>query len=341
MKKPAKQTPNRPSLLACLLVPLLFLPAACNDSAYAPYQPAQINIQDLIPQATETLRQGLSNPNPAIRTNAIEAVANTAQTDLMPRVQYLLTDDFVPVRFSAALAVGDTKYISAERTLKQLLKDSDENVKLAANYALFKLGYDAKFKLIAQAARSTDPTVRANAVLVLGKTGDQRALETLYWAKDDPDSDSRVIFEAAEAIAKLGDQRIFSKLWTLLISKYIENKIAGIRAMGALGTAEAKNALITMLADPVIEVRLIAAEQLGMLGYDTGQPEVLDVFTTNLTVKLEKPEIERAKILAALAIGQIGTEKLTPYLPTLLADNSPDVRIAAAKAVLQLAAKTK
>ena len=341
MRNPTKQTPNRPSLPACLLIPLLLLPAACNNFARLPSQPVQIEIQDLTQQANEILRQGLKSPNPAIRTNAIEAVAATAQMNLMPLVQQLLTDNFIPVRFSAALAVGDTKYLSAERTLKQLLKDTDENVKLAANYALFKFGYDARFKLIAQAAQSFDPTVRANAVLVLGKTGDQRALKTLYWAKDDPDSDSRVIFEAAEAIAKLGDQRIFSKLWTLLISKYIENKIVGIRAMGALGTAEAKNALITMLADPVPEVRLISAEQLAVLGYDTGEPEVLDIFTTNMTARLKKTEIERIKVLAALAIGQIGTEKLTRYLPTLLADNSPYIRIAAAKAVLQLAAKTK
>mgnify|MGYP001110137148 CR=1 FL=1 len=52
-------------------------------------------------------------------------------------------------------------------------------------------------------------------------------------------------------------------LWTRLISAYADDRVMGIRAMGALGTPEAKNALTTMLDDPVPEVRLAAAEQVG------------------------------------------------------------------------------
>jgi HEAT repeat protein len=91
-----------------------------------------------------------------------------------------------------------------------------------------------------------------------------------------------------------------------------------------------------MLDDEVLEVRLSAAEQLGKLGYNLGEAEVVDVFTQELTSGLGEIEAEKVKVLTALAIGQIGTEVLAGELPGLLKDRSKFVRIAAAKAVLQL-----
>jgi HEAT repeat protein len=123
----------------------------------------------------------------------------------------------------------------------------------------------------------------------------------------------------------------------MLISAYADDRVVGIRAMGALGTEQAKNALITMLDDGVLEVRLAAAEQLGKLQDPIGEPEVLQVFTKNLTAGLDKESLERVNVLTALAIGQIGTKPLTKYLPQLLKDESGFVRIAAAKAVFQYA----
>jgi HEAT repeat protein len=67
---------------------------------------------------------------------------------------------------------------------------------------------------------------------------------------------------------------------------------------------------------------------------------VLSVFTKEAaTAGLDKRDMERVKVLAALAIGQIGTKSVTKYLPELLQNESKFVLIAAAKAVLQCAAK--
>jgi len=148
-----------------------------------------------------------------------------------------------------------------------------------------------------------------------------------------------VIMQAAEAIAMLGDQRIYRKLWTGLISKYADDRVIGVRAMGALGTDEAKNAIITLLDDPVPEVRLAAAEQLGKLGESGGEDEVLAVLEKNLMADMDAQGQQRTKTLAALAIGEIGTDRLARYLPQLLQDPSRIVRLAAAKAVLRRAMK--
>jgi HEAT repeat protein len=296
-------------------------------------------ISELLPEAERISQDGLNDDDPLIRANTIEVVADTKQIKQMPKVQRLLEDDFVLVRVAAALAIGDFKYSLAENSVKKSLNDKDENVRIASDYALCKLGASSGFELVRKAAASSDQTVRANAVLLLGKSGDKGSLKVLYWALRNKDSDDKVRLNAVEAIAMLGDEQIYPKAWANLINIHGEDKVTGIRAMGALGTAEAKNALITMLDDDVLEVRLAAAEQLGMLGATMGEAEVLKVFTKNLTAGMDKEELERVNILTVLAIGQIKTANLTKFLPQLLKDESKFVRIAAAKAVFQCTAK--
>ena len=315
---------------------LAFSAFGCNESSQTTYGNVDtVSASDLTTEATMIIREALADDNPLIRVNAIEVVATTKRIRLMPKVQRLLKDKFVPVRFAASLAIGDLEYSLAESEVAQLLQDENENVKIAALYAMSKLGSAESFGLLRKAISSNDQTVRANAAFLLGKSGDKSVLKFLYWAMQRKDSDDRVRFQAAESIAMLGDEQIFPKLWTMLISAYADDRVMGIRAMGALGTDQAKNALITMLDDDILEVRLAAAEQLGKLGDTTGEPEVLDVFTKNLTARLDKRVLERVNVLTALAIGRIGTAPLTKFLPLLLKNQSKFVRIAAAKAVFQ------
>lgn len=314
---------------------------SCNDSLQRTYDHLYVGpINDLVPEATWIIEKGLADESPRIRAKSIEVVAATRRVKLMPKVQRLLQDDFVPVRFAAALAVGDFEYSFAKSSVKELLEnDEDANVRIAADYAMSKLGSGSGFGLVRKAIVSSDQTVRANAAFLLGKSGDKSSLKWLWWALRHKDSDYKAKFNAAEAIARLGDERIDDKLLAVLISAYADDRVVGVKAMGALATEKAKNFLITKLDDDVLEVRLAAAEQLGMLGETVGEAEVLEVFTRNLTAGLDKDGLERVNVLTALAIGQIGTAPLTKFLPQLLKDESKFVRIAAAKAVFQCTTK--
>jgi HEAT repeat protein len=320
---------------------LALLAVSCNESGESLRTTARPSdapsVDSVMSEAIRIVRQGLADNDPRVRANAIEVVAATKTIPLMPKVHRLLQDEFVPVRFLAVLAVGDLQYALAQEQLKQLLTDADENIRIAAAYALARLGQPGYMKVFRNAIASNDQTVRANAALLLGKTGDPSPLtqQVLWWTLQRTDSNDKVRFQAAEALAMLGDERVYPKLWAMLISAYADDRVVGIRAMGALGTEQAKNALITTLDDSVLEVRLAAAEQLGRLNDPIGEPEVLEVFTKNLTVGLDKPALERVNVLTALAIGQIGTDRLAEYLPRLLKDESKFVRIAAAKAVIQ------
>ena len=308
----------------------------CGQSLQADQQSSG-KYKNLIPQAEKIIDSALSDPNPQIRANAVEVTALTEQSKFFPKIAALLKDQFVPVRFAAAVAVGDTGYSPAEETVKKLLEDPDRNVRIAAGYALAKFGSSEGFSILGKAITDKDQTVRANATVLLGKTGDTEALKPLQWVLKDAGSDDKVRFQAVEAMARLGDESVFTKLWAMLISAYADDRAMGVRGMGSLGTRKAKDVLYTVLDDEVAEVRLIAAEQLGMLGDPAGAPQVLEVLQGKLPPHLDEEGIERIKVLAALAVGEIATPDLTGFLPKLLADNSPFVRLAAAKAVFNCA----
>ncbi|MBN1816510.1 MAG: HEAT repeat domain-containing protein, partial [Sedimentisphaerales bacterium] len=121
--------------------------------------------------------------------------------------------------------------------------------------------------------------------------------------------------------------------WPLLISIYPDDRVMGIRGMGALGTELARNALLTMLQDDVQEVRLAAAEQLGRLGDRSGEQEVLD-YLSRMPASSEPTLV--ANSLATHAIGTIGTDRLAAHLPGLLKDPSPTIQLAAVQSILLL-----
>ncbi|MBN1796345.1 MAG: HEAT repeat domain-containing protein [Sedimentisphaerales bacterium] len=322
-------------LIFMVTVLILSVISGCKETIAKIEPLGGVKVEKLKPKALRVVEEGLSDTDPKIQTKAIEVIAAAGQKQLMPKVQAHLFNDYIPVRFAAALAIGDTEYYPARNQLSTLLNASDENTKIAAAYALYKLGHKQYLEIIKNAVKSPDQTVRANAVVLLGKSGDESVLELLYRAKDDEDSERRVRYLAVEAIARLGDEKIIEKIWTLLISKFVDNKLIGIRAMGALGTRKAEDVLITKLDDDILEVRLTAAEQLGKLSNQQGQEQVIQIFEDKLILGMDSEDKERVLVLAALAIGSIDTEELTKYLPKLVDDESKLVRLAAAQAILK------
>jgi len=323
-------------LIACLAVSV----SGCNEqsvSLTANHGSGGSNPLDT--RAFEILRDGLADSEALVRVHAIEAVVTTRRVRLMPAVQRLLEDPSMPVRFAAAVAVGDLEYSIARTSVSRALRDPDHNVVVAASYAMGKLGDVEYYEVVRKALSSGNQTVRANAAFLLGRIGDTRAVELLKQVQRDKSSGDKVRFQALEARAELGDMTVLPKLWAVVYSGYADDKIMGVRAMGALGGAKARDILITKLDDDILEVRLAAAEQLGRLRDRTGQPEVMDVFEKDLRAGLENGALERVNVLTALAIGRICTPALRKYLPELMKDKSKSVRIAAAKAVFMCAAR--
>lgn len=308
-------------------------PAPSRGTTAAPFIKPPVRVDKLKPQALAIVKNGLRHDNAYIRTHAVEVVAASNCREMMPEILSRLGDSSTAVRFAAASAIGDMRCFGYEKQVEKLLNDANENVQIAAAYALVKLNRPEYHSKIRQAAHSMDQTVRANAVLLLGKLEDGGDLDLLYEALYDDYSSDKVRLQAVESIARLKDERMYrSKLWALLISKYADDRVMGIRGMGALGTGEAMNAILTMLQDDVPEVRLAAAEQLGRLGDGRGEEEIYRYLQS-------APDLNQVTIannMVISAIGRIGSERLKAYLPDALTSQSEYNRLLAAQSVLLL-----
>jgi HEAT repeat protein len=297
---------------------------------------APSTVAPLRPQAIAVVKAAFASPDTIECVYASEVVADAGLREMAPTLVKLLKGKTVPVRFAAAMALGDMKYMAAKPAIQEALGDSDQNVRMAAIYSMMRLGAgQAYIKQVYEGLSSKDPTIRANAALVLGKLRNQSALTALYWAMSDKDSDQDTRTQIAYSIALIGDEKIYPTLWTLLINSFANYRIQGIDAMGALGDAQARNAVYTMLRDDTLDVRLAAAEQLGVMHEFSGENIVLE-YLKHPVSSSDPIEVERRSVRAARAVGSIGTAELAAFLPQLLQDKSPVVRLAAAKAVFQL-----
>jgi HEAT repeat protein len=305
-----------------------------------------VDVKSLVPAAEKNVSDALKGSDGRMKANAIEVASSTGQVQFAPKIAELLKDPVVPVRFAAALAIGDLQYKTSEQMLQKFLDDPDLNVRIAAACALYKLGNKQYLSIIQASAKQNDQTVKANVAMLLGKLKSTESLPILYKIKDEPNSNDASAFSATEAIARIGDEKIYPKIWAMLISVYADDRYMGTRAMGSFGGTKGAEALLTMLEDEVPEVRLSAAELLGSLGDPSGTMIVLEYLTNadqkdeKMKQKDEKRVMDMRNAIAALAIGQIGDAKLIEYLPKLLKSDSPAVRLSASKSVFILAAKS-
>lgn len=321
------------NLLICVILIGFFSAGCTQEQSPVPSASAvkPLKVQVLKPRAMIILETGLTSKDPQIRSNAIEVAVETRQKDMLPLITKLTTDPVVPVRFSATVALGDLRCFSCENLVRKSLNDPDVNVRIAAAYTLVKLNKPQYLEQLRAGAKSSNETVRANAALLLGKLGNRDHIPLLYEVLGAKDSSDKVRMQAVESIARLGDAQMYrSKLWALQISKFADDRVIGIQGMGALNTAESRDAIATMLQDDVQEVRLAAAEQLARLGDNRGEGLVLEYFQTN-------PDLNTASMasgMAVMAIGYLENSQLNALLPKVLDSQSPYMQLLAAQSVL-------
>lgn len=327
------------AILACAIMVTAVLFCGCEEGVFDGGK-KNVTGADVVSRyqekAVEILYASLTDPSWLIRANATEVVVTTGRRDMMPVIVKLLKDESVIVRFSATMAIADFGYTRGAISIRRLLSDPDLNVRIAAAYTLTKLKKGELSEEIYAALDNRDQTIRANATLLLGKLGDRKALPALNAIAGEAHSGDAVRMRAAESIAMLGgDDRTYRQLWAFLMSKYNEDRVVGIRAMGALGTTESQNAILSMLTDESVEIRLLAAEQLGRAGIRAGKEDVVEYFK-KVRKSLDVTSRQQADLIAVMAIGRIEGTGLEDFLPKFLASNSKDMRLQAAQSVLLL-----
>ena len=294
----------------------------------------QLPLDDaLVASARRVLGEAGGSDDPVLRENALEAVRRLNDPAAATLIMKGLADPLRVVRFRAALAAGEQRLAEARPQLEALVEQAaDPHLRVAAIFALHRLGVTDYSHDLEETARHAEPGVRGDTAYVLGLLGEPSAVKILRVLARDTDAVVRQ--RAWEAMWRLGHDEWEDELVGLTISKYADDQMTGLLALGAPRTApvrpSVREAVSWGLTSDHMECSLVAARALGQLGSDEGY---------GVALQGAKSREGRHRFLAALAFGAIGRTDAQPVLKTLMDDKDKRVRVVAAAAVLEIASR--
>ncbi len=268
-----------------------------------------------LPDAARYVLPGLDDPSPLVRKVAAMVAGQLRIRAAMPKLLALAAPQAGGVGAGGVGAGG----VGAATT-------AEVQERLAVLYALHRLGdvrYSHEFEVLAGDPRAG---VRRDVGFMLGRLANLSAkpiLEEMFRHDKEPN----VRMEAAEALWRIGDEHGEDALIAALISRYGSDRIIALLALAGPRDQRVLGHVESELTDDYPEVRLAAARAAGELGSMNGY---------GVAVAGAKAGDPRQRALAAFAFAGIGRDDCQPYLATLLDDPVPEVRLAAAAAVLEL-----
>lgn len=292
--------------------------------------------------AIETLIELTRSPTAVVRANALEGLA-LAPARLRPRAAAGLVDENEGVRAIAALLVGREGLGELAASVRPLVDDRSAYVRLSAIGSLRMLGEEIDPTPIAdELLGHPSARVRSHAALVLGLLGDPSALPLLREAyrreptRATPNETSILRLQIAESMIKLGDR----------------SRLSGVRA--ALFPSRPEDLELTAMAVQVIgevDDRASAGQVIQLSAYREGgrlMPAEVRLACASTAARLGHPEggfiaeeyadSDRAilRVQAALASGWMTDARSLARCRRLMGDPDPQVRVAAAAAVLRM-----
>jgi HEAT repeat protein len=319
----------------------------------------------------------LADSNWFVRSAALQALAALGDAAAGPALAHLLDPEEPYLCARAAALLGEIKYLPAEEPLIRMLSEGDEQVKRAAAGALSNMKSQKAVDPLMGLLKDQSPGVRAAAAAALGRLGDARALAPIEAALKDSGDDSfqfaialyvlgnhdhiEVIaeglkgqyqdrrVEALTALSETADPRSVDPLVEVAsrggartdataappLPPQLRVQLA--HALGMYPDLKARDALISMLADPEPEVRAASVTALGDMssraeagppkgGTTNGTTSGQSSTTIDAIVRLIK--VERSPVvLAAISksIDALGRVRLVDALIPL-AESSPNVK---------------
>lgn len=238
------------------------------------------------------LRVALTDDSAVVRQLAVAALWEDRGEDLLERFLLLLSSDPSQdvraeaargmERFAAAAAEGDLDE-GTECRLREALTEAatDEQapygLRRRALEAVGVLGRAAEVReLILSAYEGEDEGLRASALYAMGRSADERWLDTVLDELASPETELR--YEAARATGMLGDARAVPELGRLAGDEDAEVRHAAIASLGQIGGREALRVLRMLAEDPdeadVEAVQEALDEALDEAGAGDGPPPV-------------------------------------------------------------------
>jgi HEAT repeat protein len=210
----------------------------------------------------------LTTNDPDVK-EACEAVMAHAGAAAVPILARRLLEDRREARVGAAAMMGATGSATAAPFLEPLTHDTDWAVRAAAVAALGRLGGADAGRTLLAALRDADYKVRAAAAEALGAVGDPSSggvLAARLAEEDEPEAACALaaavgVLRERQAVPILAD--LAQSVSGVFQRRAVVVRLAAVRALGAIGTADARAVLERHRDDGTPDVRAAVLQALG------------------------------------------------------------------------------
>ena len=283
--------------------------------------------------ALPALLRLLRDPNEQIKKAAVTALGNLEAAEATDTLIHLLQTGSDSFRAEVAFALGHIARSPAAgdsgrealRTLVEALANGQ--LRAAATEALTAAGRTAVPALIdhLQGKLDGDP---ATVVMLLRDIGDPRATPALVSELDRGRLSRELVLDALRV---LGDSRALVPVLGLVSDKDPAVRLAAMRALRPLlgKGSRAADVVGDLLDDPELEIRVLAAEYLGLMQAQVAVPRLLELAASSAAEM-------RLRAAAVSALGEIGQPTATRPLLALLRRGPPGLKLSAANALIYI-----
>ncbi|HEY4244087.1 MAG TPA: HEAT repeat domain-containing protein [Kofleriaceae bacterium] len=300
-----------------------------------------------------------------VKQEAVRAVGRLGDAAAVPAlVRVMTTDGNEDIRSQAVAALGALGAAEALDALGEQLQTGSDQYRKKVAFALAQIaaspsagtaGEDAVRRLVENLASPTTRQAAIEALLVAGKAavpglvaslegripGDPKSAVSLLEKAGDPRATAALTAELErgrvplpDVLAALGATKDPGALVPILGALGSKDPVIRLAAMNALrplvGTdARAGDVLAEHLADENVEVRVLAAEYLGLLHAVPATQKLVALAGPGAPLRLRRAAID--------ALGEIGRPDATPVLLEVLRDGAAELRRSAASALAYIA----
>ena len=305
-----------------------------------------------------------TEPSVEVRVAAITAVGRLGDRAALPALLRLLRDPNEQIKKAAVTALGNLEAAEATDTLIQLLQTGSDSFRAEVAFALGHIarspaagerGRDALHTLVEALANGQLRAAATEALAAAGRTavpalishlqgkldGDPATVVVLLRDIGDPRATPALVSEldrgrisraqVLDALRVLGDSRALVPVLGLVEDKDPSVRLAAMRALRPLigRGSRAADVLGDLLDDPELEMRVLAAEYLGLMAAEVAIPSLLEIAASG------SQEI-RLRTAAVAALGDIGNPKATRALLAILRDGPATLQPAAANSLIYI-----
>ncbi len=225
------------------------------------YYAAQALGRRSAPDTAEALVALLSDPAGQVRVAAVEALASSdeaAAFEALVRAEQTGDPD---MRRAALVALSHSRHVEAEPILVRATESIDAATRLVALSTLAQRAAHAAHPVLARLVRDPDETVRRAAASVAASLGSREAIGVLLDALRD-----RVERDALVGLLSAPDERVVAEIGGRIGDADDEYASELARILVRMRSAPAAAALTAALRSPGLPARKAAATALGALG---------------------------------------------------------------------------